>query len=507
MKSSKKIKKAKQSDAFWSIKNYQKLSSYHSKDIVQGLFCKLLTQKSKIEDFLHFSNSELNDRKYIFLLLDEIDGSSFETILKNMKSEIVNTFLQPEKIVRCKNYFLKNSDCSNYWDNFLNLKFSPIEDESVPDYPSDSPQMIIRTVATELKSKIFASSEDLSPVPQLSPFLPTNLETIYQVFSEFILTPLELEKNIFPFENEGYLNTANLKLEMKAIFALDCEMVKTTEGIELAQISLIDFNFKTVYQKFVKPESEIVDYITHFSGITEETYVINAYCSLKEVQNDLMQFIGPDTILVGHGLENDLHALRLVHERCIDTSILFQKSPPYKSSLKSLAYENFKAIIQQGEHDPNEDAKTALALARYKIEVLNKFKPENKNGENSSVEFLNLAHKKMGVTLVDFEYNVRRLLQSDVFYEVVTRTDEVLKNIVKSVQRKVGHARYCQLVFGRFLLNQNHDFEAKVQELRTFLEIVQQIQKEEKVSICLATSSFLKLNSESSFGYDVVLLS
>ena len=28
--------------------------------------------------------------------------------------------------------------------------------------------------------------------------------------------------------------------------------------------------------------------------------------NLKEVQNDLMGFINADTILVGHGLENDL---------------------------------------------------------------------------------------------------------------------------------------------------------------------------------------------------------
>ena len=36
-----------------------------------------------------------------------------------------------------------------------------------------------------------------------------------------------------------------------------------------------------------------------------------------------MGFINADTVLVGHGLENDLRALQLIHSTVLDTSAVF----------------------------------------------------------------------------------------------------------------------------------------------------------------------------------------
>lgn len=44
-----------------------------------------------------------------------------------------------------------------------------------------------------------------------------------------------------------------------------------------------------------------------------------------------------DTILIGHSLENDLNALRIVHDKVIDTSVLFMNDTGKKLPLKSLA--------------------------------------------------------------------------------------------------------------------------------------------------------------------------
>ena len=70
--------------------------------------------------------------------------------------------------------------------------------------------------------------------------------------------------------------------------------------------------------------------------------------NLKEVQNDLMGFINADTILVGHGLENDLRALSLVHATVLDTAVVFPHfyGLPFRRSLRSLAASYLKRDIQ-----------------------------------------------------------------------------------------------------------------------------------------------------------------
>lgn len=54
------------------------------------------------------------------------------------------------------------------------------------------------------------------------------------------------------------------------ILALDCEMVETEAGDAVGRVSIVNYNGKTVYDKFVRPEKKIVDYRSHVSGITPE---------------------------------------------------------------------------------------------------------------------------------------------------------------------------------------------------------------------------------------------
>jgi hypothetical protein len=42
--------------------------------------------------------------------------------------------------------------------------------------------------------------------------------------------------------------------------------------------------------------------------------------TLHQVQNDLRNFVKIETILIGHGLENDLRALEIVETNVVDTS-------------------------------------------------------------------------------------------------------------------------------------------------------------------------------------------
>ncbi|KAG4303941.1 hypothetical protein PORY_002685 [Pneumocystis oryctolagi] len=152
---------------------------------------------------------------------------------------------------------------------------------------------------------------------------------------------------------------------------LDCEMIYTTGGMELARITIYDIDENLLIDKLIKPKNHIIDLNTRWSGIKS---LDEATLSLSDLHNILFTELKLCnlTILIGHGLENDLIAMRLIHKRIIDTAILFQheKGLQYKHSLKYLAKKYLKREIQTNiidGHDSKEDAKTTLDLLRYKI--------------------------------------------------------------------------------------------------------------------------------------------
>lgn len=52
------------------------------------------------------------------------------------------------------------------------------------------------------------------------------------------------------------------------IVAMDCEMVLTSKGHELARCTLVDENRKVIMDHYVRPAGPVLDYLTRFSGIT-----------------------------------------------------------------------------------------------------------------------------------------------------------------------------------------------------------------------------------------------
>ena len=43
------------------------------------------------------------------------------------------------------------------------------------------------------------------------------------------------------------------------VFALDCEMVYTTRGTELARVTVVDLQGKSIYDRVVKPAGQVLD--------------------------------------------------------------------------------------------------------------------------------------------------------------------------------------------------------------------------------------------------------
>ncbi|XP_053726994.1 exonuclease GOR-like isoform X1 [Synchiropus splendidus] len=154
------------------------------------------------------------------------------------------------------------------------------------------------------------------------------------------------------------------------VYAVNCEMCYTIHGLELLRVTVVNSSLQVIFDTFVKPDNEIIDYNTRVSGISEEDLKGNC-TSLTEVQKTLLNLISADTILIGHGLETDFCALKLFHGRVVDTSVVFPHhlGPPHKLTLNTLTAEYLRKIIQESDcgHDTAEDAAACMALMLWKI--------------------------------------------------------------------------------------------------------------------------------------------
>lgn len=174
---------------------------------------------------------------------------------------------------------------------------------------------------------------------------------------------------------EGYVKMRH-KARSNGVFAIDCEMCYTVAGLEVTKVSVVATDGKPIYDTFIKPKNEIIDYNTRFSGVTANDLKSGSAKTLKEVQNDLRRFISANTILIGHGLENDLRALKIVHKKIVDTTWSFPhyNGLPYKRSLKSLVSTYLQRQIQcvATGHNSYEDAVACMELMLYKVRQENR---------------------------------------------------------------------------------------------------------------------------------------
>ncbi|KAK2015286.1 exonuclease [Colletotrichum eremochloae] len=185
----------------------------------------------------------------------------------------------------------------------------------------------------------------------------------------------------------------------------DCEMCYTVHGLELVRLTATAWpTGEELLDVLVQPVGEILDLNSRYSGVWPEDMASAEPWSAKredptpaqakkmaspkktkkkmkivsspEVARDLLfSLIAPGTPLIGHGLENDLNAVRIVHPTVIDTVLLFphKHGLPYRQGLKMLMDNLLNRKIQvetagkvQG-HDSAEDARAAGDLVRFKL--------------------------------------------------------------------------------------------------------------------------------------------
>ncbi|XP_078052622.1 RNA exonuclease 5 isoform X3 [Augochlora pura] len=216
------------------------------------------------------------------------------------------------------------------------------------------------------------SSKNESDLPPTDRFARTSLLlSLCQMVEENYPVPLrgELAKKY-----ENYIMTKDSYLEASPrspMFALDCEMCRTTTGeLELTRISIVDESLNIIYDTLVIPENPITDYLTRFSGITKEM-LTDVSTTLPDVQQVLRNLLPADAILTGQSLNSDLHTLKMMHPYIIDTSVIFNITGDRyrKTKLQTLVREFLGERIQEHEsgHCSTEDSKAAMKLTKLKL--------------------------------------------------------------------------------------------------------------------------------------------
>ena len=207
----------------------------------------------------------------------------------------------------------------------------------------------------------------------------------------------------------------NEKVPKDRAVCFDCEMCYTVRGMELVRLTATSWpDGKELLDVLVRPVGEILDLNSRYSGVWPEDIVnakphdpdapIGSSTDGKDVETGntaasshrqqkrrlpiasspaaarglLFSLLSPDTPLLGHGLENDLNSVRMVHPTVVDTVLLYphRRGLPMRYGLKMLMELHLNRRIQvdtdeNGKevlgHDSAEDARAAGDLVRLKV--------------------------------------------------------------------------------------------------------------------------------------------
>lgn len=180
----------------------------------------------------------------------------------------------------------------------------------------------------------------------------------------------------------------NPSLESDSAVCFDCEMGFTTRGMELIRLTATSWpDGSKLVDVLVRPLGEILDLNSRYSGVWPKDFASAAPHSASsttmvdqlqlvdspfEARALLLSHLTPTTPLIGHALENDLNAVRIIHPCIVDSVVLYPhpRGLPLRFGLKMLVKKYLERDIQMGGamgHDSAEDARAAGDLVRLKV--------------------------------------------------------------------------------------------------------------------------------------------
>lgn len=520
MEPKKKVKHQTSSKSGISLRNYPKLTEKRTHECVSELLAYSLdNERVNLSNWISLGNPP-NSEQFAFLIVDEISGRDLEDMLVSASPKIRAFFADKTKFARMSNKSIQR-DSEDYffgiWNELLvknkhYLKFheTKASNEITDNGTSENGEQEAdknddQSHKENNESK--QTNEPLSDTKQDQSQQRSYHEVAYQSFCRHMLNESQLRENLFPNQhtNSDYWNSELSSFTEANILSIDCEMVETKKGIELARITIVDIDFEPVYDVLVRPQNEVVNYNTHITGLTANSFNSHKWVTLEKMHEEIQMFVGKNSILVGHSLENDLHAMRLIHTKVVDTSVLFPKDNGYKYSLKNLAYNYFRAKIQQGSHDSIEDAQIALALAKLKVDILSRLNSSIFQDKSANLDFLKELCRHKKVMVLDFDFNIKPLLPAGIFIDKITHANDVLDKLEACMTVPSDDTGFFSIVFGHYLMHKNHEFEQKSKRLVEFVEhLIDWKAASPGRLFCLATVSYNKKTDPSvAFGYDM----
>ncbi|KAF7880162.1 uncharacterized protein EAF01_012057 [Botrytis porri] len=171
------------------------------------------------------------------------------------------------------------------------------------------------------------------------------------------------------FRHQDFQQTPAASNEPKYLaVVIDCEMagVASDNGGEPILLCAVDFvSGAVILNHLIYPKERINDMRSSIHGISINT--LNEAASRgqaldgwEEARSKLWELIDANTILIGHALENDLDALRIIHPRIVDSAILAKKEVGFNRNwgLSTMCSEILKLEIRKNKgaiHDCLED--------------------------------------------------------------------------------------------------------------------------------------------------------
>ncbi|KAJ4290018.1 hypothetical protein N0V88_006819 [Collariella sp. IMI 366227] len=148
----------------------------------------------------------------------------------------------------------------------------------------------------------------------------------------------------------------------RAAVAIDCEMGTAFDGdSELIRLTVIDyFTGETLIDSLVYPNIKMTHFNTRYSGITkgdmeqarrQRTCILGRDAARKAVFN----YVGPSTIVVGHGAQSDLSSLRWIHYRMVDSHMV--EVAVRKAEQEKKEEEEKRAVAEKWDDDEIEKGK------------------------------------------------------------------------------------------------------------------------------------------------------
>jgi RNA exonuclease 1 len=177
--------------------------------------------------------------------------------------------------------------------------------------------------------------------------------------------------------------------------------------------------------------------------------MLKATKTRQEVQEEIKNLLPADAILIGHSLNFDLHALKMIHPYCVDTSIIFNNTGEHtrKTKLKVFSELHLQETIQDSDmgHSSIEDSLASLKLTQLKLSndiYFGDVVLQNKKDFNQRKYHSNIASTESTSTTTadESEKPKEDQVQTTIFNQIAKRSKT--SSIVTTVKNNVDYEKY-----------------------------------------------------------------